>query len=334
MYKVKLTISPYDKGLERQLPKGINEWRNYRFYIDEDVDEVDFWVVLFRAFKGEKETCIVAPENTLFITQEPDSVYRYSQGFLDQFGTVISCQRTLKHKNVIHDIPANAWWNGKIIKGPSNVEYSHSYDDYLTIVPPKTKLISVISSDKVFTKGHRERLDFVMKLKNYYGDKLDLFGHGNHSFDDKWDALAPYKYHICLENCAQKDYWTEKLADAFLSNTFPLYYGCTNVYDYFDKDALRLIDIHNVEQSINIIDDAIKTDLAHKNATAVQKAKMSVLNEYNLFNLITKYCDQMNPNLPKQQVTMRPDLSFFDLKKISIVMGRRLSELKFKFFGV
>lgn len=51
--------------------------------------------------------------------------------------------------------------------------------------PKKTKLISVITSNKAFTKGHLKRIEFVEKLKAYYGDKLDVFGQGFNSFEDK-----------------------------------------------------------------------------------------------------------------------------------------------------
>ena len=331
MFRVKVTLSPYDLGAYRQLPGGKNQWGNYQFFVNEEMEEADFWISTFRSFSNKKENCRVAPENTIFLTQEPDSVYRYSQRFLNQFGLIISCQQKLTHKNYKKDIPANLWWNGKIIRDKNYIEYSHTYDDYLQVVPKKTKLISVISSDKVFTKGHRERLDFVMKLKEHYGDQLDLYGHGNTSFDDKWDVLAPYKYHICIENCSQPYYWTEKLADAFLSNTFPFYYGCTNVFDYFSKDALMQIDIHNVDDAITIIDKAISQDLAEKNISAVQEAKMKVLNVYNFFPFIASYLDQMNPYAPKKLVTMKDDLTFFDVKKPLIVAERKMSQLKFKF---
>lgn len=333
MYKVKLTLSPYDLGVFRQIPNGSCTWGNYQFYVNQEMEEADFWVSTFRAFENKKEKCLVAPENTIFLTQEPDSVYQYSQGFLNQFGMVISCQKSLRHKNVVNDIPANLWWNGKIIRGKGDIEYSHTYDDFKSTTPKKTKLISVISSDKVFTKGHRERLDFVMKLKEHYKDQLDLFGHGNTPFDDKWDALADYKYHICIENCSQPYYWTEKLADVFLSNTYPLYYGCTNVGDYFPKESLSVIDIHDAEGAIRVIDDVINNNLAERNADSIQEAKMKILDEYNMFPFLVEYMNKLNPNAKKEIVTMQDDLSFFDIKKPMIVAGRKISQIKWKLFG-
>ena len=40
----------------------------------------------------------------------------------------------------------------------------------------KTKLLSIVVSNKTFTKGHRDRLEFCLKLKERLGDKVDLFG--------------------------------------------------------------------------------------------------------------------------------------------------------------
>ena len=113
MYKVKVTVSPSDKErLQRQLPGREGIWKNYQFFINEPIEEADFWVVCFQKLSGKSESCHVAPENTMFITWEPDSVYHFSKGFLNQFEKVISCQEKLKHKNLIKDQPGLAWQMG------------------------------------------------------------------------------------------------------------------------------------------------------------------------------------------------------------------------------
>ena len=126
--------------------------------------------------------------------------------------------------------------------------------------PEKKKLISVITSNKAFTQGHIDRIRFVSKLKEHFGDQIDVFGRGYNTFGDKWDVLADYKYHIVIENSSQTYYWTEKLSDCFLAETYPFYYGCTNIADYFPSDAYTPIDISNPDEAIKIIDKAIKAD--------------------------------------------------------------------------
>ena len=63
-----------------------------------------------------------------------------------------------------------------------------------------------------------------------------IFGKGINGFEDKWDTLRDYKYHIVIENSSFDDYWTEKLADNYLAECFPFYHGCKNINKYFDKN--------------------------------------------------------------------------------------------------
>lgn len=331
MERVKLSIAVDNEKCNRQLPGGGFVWKDYEFIINQPCEEADFWAVYSKG-KHETETCRVAPENTLFITGEPDSVYHYSKGYVKQFAKVLSCQDHLKHKNLVKSQPAQPWHIGKLTKrivgarGEVSMaaEYSHNYDDLKVSKPQKTKLISVITSNRAFTKGHRERIDFVMKLKEHYGDQLDMFGWGFNGFEDKWDVIAPYKYHIAIENNSIPYYWTEKLADSYLGNAFPIYYGATNVGEYFSKDAFLAIDIHDVEGAIKIIDKAIADNLAEKNAAAIEEAKQLVLDKYNLFNLIVEQIQGMNPNAPKKEYTIKHDMAFFDWKKFYIMGWKRI----------
>lgn len=330
MYRVKVTVASSDKGFCRQLPKGELIWNGYKFFVNEDVEEADFWVVCYQRLPNNQETCRVAPENTIYITWEPDSVYHFSQGFLNQFGKVVSCQEHLKHRNLVKDHPGLGWHMGMVIKD-GKATYTKTYDDFLNTTPEKTKLISVISSNKAFTKGHRERMEFVQKLKVHFGDQLDVYGRGLKSFDDKWDVIAPYKYHIALENCSIPYYWSEKLADSFLGNAFTFYYGCTNVDDYFDNRSFRAIDLHDADAAIKIIDKAIAEGLAEKNADAVQESKLRVLTQENFFAVVVRHLQGMNTDAPKQVYTIRHDLAFFDLKKLPLYANRVISNLKFKY---
>lgn len=329
MFTVKLSIAADNANCNRQLPQGGFVWKNYRFLINQDVEEADFWVMYSKG-RRMTETCRVSPENTLFITGEPDSVYHYSQGYVNQFARVISCQQHLKHRNLKHDQPAQPWHIGKRTHKTQNgkestcsVDYSQSYDTLKTSHPEKTKLISVITSNKAFTKGHRERVAFVTKLKQHYGDRLDLFGFGFREFADKWDVIAPYQYHIAIENCSTPYYWTEKLADTYLGNAFPIYYGCPNIGDYFDSQSYIAIDIRDADEAIRKIDAAIEGRLSETRAAAVEQAKQQVLDQYNLFNLIAEQLDTMDPDAEKQLVTIREDASFFDLKKIYVMVIKR-----------
>lgn len=308
MYKVKFT--PYRKSLgeimfrQTKDGKGISSDGRYQFYIDKKIDAPDFWVVQGKGVRAS-ESCIVAPENTLLLTTEPKSVLVYPKPYIKQFGTVCSCQEETKHKNLILGPAILPWFVGFKKSKDNHFTYSLTYDDLMNNpTPAKTKLISVITSNKAFTKGHLDRIEFVEKLKAHYGERLDVFGRGYNEFDDKWDVLAPYKYHISLENSSQDYYWTEKISDCYLTETFPIYYGCTNLFDYFNKEAFEQIDIHDFDAAIAVIDRVIKENTFEKKQTYLHDSKMKVLQEYNMFDYIAHLCDRMNPDLPKKMVTI------------------------------
>lgn len=307
---------PYREGLatimHRQTP-GHNlrsQDGRYEFCLDDSMEEADFWVVQGKGVR-EVQTCRVAPENTILLTTEPGSVLVYPQRYINQFGLVVSCQQQMHHRNVKYGPAILPWFVGYKPAPPSaGVPYTFS-QDYDSLCRPsnpaeKSKLISVITSNKAFTRGHLDRIKFVEKLKAHFGDRIDVFGRGFRSFDDKWDVLRPYKYHIAIENLSEPYYWTEKISDCYLAETFPFYHGCTNLANYFSKEAFEPINIREPEQAIRTIEQVIGEQHYEQSAGILGEMKQRVLGEYNMFEYVARLCDRMNPDAPKQQVSLMP----------------------------
>lgn len=89
-----------------------------------------------------------------------------------------------------------------------------------------------------------------------------------------------------------------------MAETFPIYYGCKNLSDYFDKESFQSIDIQDFDAAVAIIDKVISEDTFEKRRSHLKESKMKVLTEYNMFDYVARLCDQMNPDLPKQTVTI------------------------------
>lgn len=102
----------------------------------------------------------------------------------------------------------------------------------------KTKLISMISSNKSYTPGHRNRLKYVEKFKNY----VDLYGDGFNRISKKEDGLKDYMFSINIENAVYDTYFTEKLTDCFATGTIPIFYGSRGVTEYFNEDGIIFLD--------------------------------------------------------------------------------------------
>ena len=274
--------------IERQTPHHSGMWDNCHFIINQQVSECDYWIVCDNLPDAEETVC--PKENTILITHEPPTLGKYKTLFLKQFATVITCHKDIRHKNPIFQQQGLPWHIGRKQKNHINLSWSKDYDELISVDEPhKDKQISVISSSKDGSLGHRQRLEFIRILKDHFGERIDIFGRGINEIEDKWDALARYKYHVALENCAIENYWTEKLSDAYLAGCYPIYYGCTNIEKYFDMSALTRIDIGQPDQAIHTIESCLTEHRYEKAQQYIEAAKKDILNKYNVFPMVCEF---------------------------------------------
>lgn len=288
MYKVKLTFPYPNFPIGRQSMNWNTNWGSffplkwncYNFYVnDASITECDYWIIFEDILITEKVKC--DKRNIIFIGGECSTTGTYSKNFLDQFGTVITCQDRIIHtgKTLFHT--ANNWFVGK------------NYDELITnSYVPKTKKLSLICSDKQFTDGHKKRYDFCMKLKDHFGNDIDLFGRGINNFEDKWEVLSDYKYSIAIENYVEPHWFTEKLYDCFLAHTVPFYFGCPNIDSYFSKNSYIGIDLENFEYSKKVIENTLNNDINYEMMLpTVIENKIKYLDNYNIFPLVTNFIE-------------------------------------------
>ena len=306
MIDIKISTPFPEWPLVRQTKASEGVWKNCRFHVDNSVDICDYWVVYEGLIK--KETIHCSRENTILITAEPPAIKRYDENFLRQFHTVITCHRDINHPNLVFNQQALPWHVGRRQENHMNLSFTKSFDELCSINTfTKDKLISVISSAKENIPGHIKRMEFIEELKKYFKDQIDVFGRGINEIEDKWDAIAPYKYHIVLENSALNDYWTEKLSDAFLAGAYIFYYGCSNLSDYFSKDVFTLMDINDVGSAISIIKETISRHKYEQSIEAIMRARELILYKYNLFSMLCDFCNKQKSGSEKKHITIRPE---------------------------
>jgi hypothetical protein len=102
----------------------------------------------------------------------------------------------------------------------------------------KNKLVSMISSGKDWTTGHKFRLDIV----NRFSTRTSFFGRDTNPIENKEEALNNYMYSITVENCKKDYYFTEKIIDCFRTKTIPIYWGCPSIGDFFDINGIIVFD--------------------------------------------------------------------------------------------
>lgn len=126
---------------------------DYQFFINDYNQEVDYVVVRGCAIKTQMEFRL-PKANVILVTSEPYSIFEYPQKYCEQFGLVCSCQDNMQGSNILHTPPMLDWFAG-IRFEDNKEEVSLTYDDFKQSVIKK-KLMSVITSDKLYSKGHYE----------------------------------------------------------------------------------------------------------------------------------------------------------------------------------
>tara|TARA_Y100001937_G_scaffold128498_1_gene205468 strand:+ start:7787 stop:8590 length:804 start_codon:yes stop_codon:yes gene_type:complete len=108
----------------------------------------------------------------------------------------------------------------------------------------KTKLVSMIASNKVMCEEHK----FRQKMINKYSSQCDHYGRGYREIRDKITGLRDYCFSFAMENATYSNMFTEKLTDCFMAGTIPIYYGMENIGDIFDIDGIIILnDNFNIE---------------------------------------------------------------------------------------
>jgi len=116
---------------------------------------------------------------------------------------------------------------------------------------------------------------------------VSLLGHFYKDIDDKADGILPYAFHLVCENNDMDNFWTEKLADAYLGWALPIFSGCANIDSYFPADSFIKVNLKQPEEALKTIQTALNTpDFYQKHLPAIKVARERLLNEYNLFTVI------------------------------------------------
>jgi hypothetical protein len=261
----------------RQTPGGAGIWDDVQFTTD-DVEECDALVVLNNRMKHDVN--VRCPRGRVWaLMQEP-----YVRGFTewmverhDAFDRVYSNFIPSSHPKYIASQPALPW------------HVNRTFDELTTCgMPEKTRPLSWVVGNCRDLPGHLKRLAFLRAIQDEANLDIDLFGRAVRPIDDKWDGLARYRYSIAAENTSWPNYWTEKIADCFLSWTVPIYYGCSNLEEFFPVDSFIRIDIGKPKEAIETIRRTLREDEWDRRLPALKEARRRVLYEYQIFPMLAK----------------------------------------------
>jgi len=171
----------------------------------------------------------------------------------------------------------------------------------------KTKLCSMITSNKVVTSGHKFR-HIITNFITQHKINIDIFGGnyiklpymsskaftqehcGSHITNGKINGLKDFMFSIVIENSKEDYMFTEKLIDCFLTGTVPIYFGCPSIGKFFNIKGIIVIDnlndLINILKSINIERYCNMKNYIKENYNTAHNYKSFKMNEKDILKLI------------------------------------------------
>lgn len=285
----------------REMPERLHSVFAY-----EHDEEADFLVVYDGLLDAFETTMPL--ERSLIILPEPPSVKRYSPRFLEQFGHVLTVNSRVRHPRRHIGWSTMNWFYGVEFTQQDPVPTLGSFEEiqFDTQVYAKSRVASAVVSDKAYTREQRFRKKLVAEISPLLGANLDVFGRGSNPIADKRDAIAPYRFHIALENDCLPHYFTEKLLDSFLGGAYPLYRGAPNIFEYFPPGSLSLIpqDFTPREAAEFAANEIQRVDFEAKYGL-IRHARNLTLSRYNMFEAIFRMVQELSAGARRQKASMR-----------------------------
>lgn len=223
---------------------------------------------------------------TIFFSGEPDFHYPRS---LDNYDIIL--KNSYNNNNTI-DLPLSSVYmiNNNFIEKLNEVKN-------IINIPPKFCCFCV-SNPKA-----QSRIKMFNVINSY--KKVDSFGRYNNNVGYNIDAyywtqeylnhLEQYKFIICFENSKSETYITEKIVNAYLTNTIPIYWGTEHVKNLFHEDSMIYLNDENNEQSYyDVLQRVIELD--NNDSKYLEFVNRRTLN-YNYFEenySLTKIAEKIN----------------------------------------
>lgn len=137
--------------------------------------------------------------------------------------------------------------------------------------------------------ARQNELSILIKFYETYGDRNNI--------DDarigKEYIFGDSQFGVVIENVSHRNYFSEKILDCFLLKTIPVYWGCSNIGDFFDTDGIILI--NNIDDMIEVCNN-LTEDFYESKKESIERnwnsAKQFVNYEENIVNTIAEIFKQ------------------------------------------
>jgi len=174
---------------------------------------------------------------------------------------------------------------------------------------PRDKKLCVVMSNKRFCWGHAARLDFVRRFCYKYPNVLDIYGNGMEDWcrqnglishykgcsafgqdESKHEWISKYEYSLSFENGVLNGYFSEKFNDVMMAYTKPIFWGATDIGNYFPARSYEYLDITK-PAAPDILYDMIQIPIAPQDIVAIGNAREDIMDVWNEWPTIKRIID-------------------------------------------
>jgi len=156
-----------------------------------------------------------------------------------------------KHDWVIqnkHLFNAILTWNDKVLNNCENAIYlpfGHTWLQPDQYEKNHTKEFKIAHLCGALLKSHghqmrheilarKDELKVPTKFFHTYGDRSNI----ERARIDKEEIFSDSMFSVAIENFPHRGWFSEKILDCFLLKTIPIYWGCSNIDTFFNKDGI------------------------------------------------------------------------------------------------
>lgn len=139
-------------------------------------------------------------------------------------------------------------WNDKILNNCENaifLPFGHTWfkPNQYEKEHQKEFKIAHLRGSLLKSYGHQIRWEILnrkneikvpTKFFETYGDRHNI----ERARIDKEEVFGDTQFGVAIENFSHRGFFTEKILDCFLMKTIPIYWGCPNIEDFFNKEGI------------------------------------------------------------------------------------------------
>ena len=286
--------------------------KNFNFYLVDDIRDAE--VVVF--INAINPAVVSQNQKIILFFYEPST---YSYLYQSRIPKDFLGQRNI---TVISHIKPSEFISGDFfnlpdakithIKSIPHVHFHHmaSQSELMAIPEEKSKLLCSVVTGFNGVPGYKDRQAFLEKLSASNPD-FDLYGRYGKIIQRissyrgfsaiKYQTVGNYKYSLTIENTNEDWYISEKIFDALLCGSMPIYHGTKRIFDLIPHDWFYYLPDLS-DRSIELVNQLIQTDQYKKvslNRAAIANTIDQSFSFYHKLNqvLITDMKNDLNRDL-------------------------------------